>query len=290
MLLSIQEKGGTLLAKTHIIGTFSWAASNDGNLLVSGVIVGLFLLFLIMPSGRHATSEEPSLQNNWTARLRKSFDSLLSVDTWLPMELPEYATGFFYTLGSLTASSFAVLVLSGAIMAANRPSWWFGSPWGYFFRSVHFWAVQSFFFFMALHLLRVFFHGAWRGRREKTWMAGALLLLTAIPTAFTGYLMRGDFFAQWNAVQAKDGLNALGLAWFNTLNTGQMYGLHIMVLPSALGLLIIVHIALVRTKGVVPPYPHIMEEDRDIIPEPQWKSGNPLTQPTERSENPYGPG
>ncbi|MDA8192823.1 MAG: cytochrome b N-terminal domain-containing protein [Thermaerobacter sp.] len=192
---------------------------------------------------------------NWTLYLRDRLGPLFRLDTWLPTELPEYASGFFYTLGSLTASSVVVLVLSGIVMAAFGPQWWTVSAIGFFVRGVHFWAVQSFFFFMVLHLLRVFFSAGWRGNREITWLFGTLSLLIAIPTAFTGYLIRGDFYSQWNAVQAKDGLNALGLAWFNTLNAGQMYGLHVVVLPVALGGLVALHIALVRIKGVVPPYP-----------------------------------
>lgn len=185
---------------------------------------------------------------------------LFSVDVWLPQELPEYAFGVLYTLGSLTASSFVVLVVSGVVMAANGPQWWTVSPIGFFFRGVHFWAVQAFFFFMILHLLRVFFSGAWRGGRERTWLLGTLSLLLAIPTAFTGYLMRGDFYSQWNAVQAKDGLNAMGLAWLNVLNAGQMYGLHVVVMPLLLAGLILLHIILIRVKGVVPPYPNPGED------------------------------
>ncbi len=192
---------------------------------------------------------------NWTVYIREKMRVLFSLDTWLPTELPEYASGLLYTLGSLTASSFVVLVLSGVIMAANGPQWWTISAVGFYLRGIHFWSVQAFFFFMILHLLRVFFSGAWRGGRERTWLLGTLALLLAVPTAFTGYLMRGDFYSQWNAVQSKDGLNALGFAWFNPLNAGQMYGLHVVVMPMILGGVIAVHIAFIRIKGVVPPYP-----------------------------------
>ena len=212
---------------------------------------------------------------NWTEYVRDKIGILMSVDTWLPRELPEYAFGLLYTLGSLTASSFVVLVVSGILMAANGPQWWTVSPIGFFVRGVHFWAVQAFFFFMVLHLLRVYFSGAWRGGREKTWLLGTLSLLVAIPTAFTGYLMRGDFYSQWNAVQAKDGLNAMGLAWFNVLNAGQMYGLHVVVLPLTLSALIALHITLIRVKGVVPPYPARDEQDQDA---PLPKDGVPHAQ------------
>lgn len=73
--------------------------------------------------------------------------------------------------------------------------------------------------------------------------------------------MRGDFYSQWNAVQAKDGLNAMGLAWFNVLNAGQMYGMHVVVLPLVLSVLIALHITLIRVKGVVPPYPARDEDE-----------------------------
>lgn len=214
-------------------------------------------------------------KRNWTAYLREKSAVLFSVDTWLPVELPEYATGFMYTLGSLTASSFVILFISGIWMAANGPQWWTISAVGFFMRGVHFWAVQAFFFFMILHLLRVFFSGAWRGGRERTWLLGTMALLIAIPTAFTGYLMRGDFYSQWNAVQAKDGLNALGFAWFNTLNAGQMYGLHVIVFPFLLAGIIALHIAMIRIKGVVPPYPSDHERAQQL----QEEGGHDVSSP-----------
>ncbi len=192
---------------------------------------------------------------NWTVLLRQKMATIMRMDTWMPLELPEYAQGFAYTLGSLTTSSVVVLVISGVILAANGPQWWTTSATGSFVRSVHFWSVQCFFLFMVLHLFRAFFTAAWRGGRARTWVLGALALLIAIPTAFTGYLLRGDFFSQWNAVQAKDGINALGFAWFNVLNSGQMFGLHVVVLPLVLLAIVVVHISLVRVKGVVSPYP-----------------------------------
>lgn len=206
---------------------------------------------------------------NWTVYVRTQMRALFSLDTWLPTELPEYAVGLMYTLGSLTASSFVILVLSGIIMAANGPQWWTISSIGFYLRGIHFWSVQAFFFFMILHLLRVFFSGAWRGGRERTWLLGTLALFVAIPTAFTGYLMRGDFYSQWNAVQSKDGLNALGFAWFNPLNAGQMYGLHVVVMPVVLGAIIAVHIAFIRIKGVVPPYPSHEELEDTLNEEPR---------------------
>ncbi len=192
---------------------------------------------------------------NWTVATKRMAATVLSADTWLPTELPEYAQGFMYMLGSLTASSFVVLILSGVLLAMNGPASWSYNGAMHFVAATHFWAVQAFFFFMMLHLWRVFFTGAWRGGRGLTWLLGAVAFLVAIPTAFTGFLINGDLYSQWNAVQAKDGLNALGLGWVNLTNAGQMYGMHAVVLPLTLAAIVGLHITLVRLKSVVPPYP-----------------------------------
>jgi quinol-cytochrome oxidoreductase complex cytochrome b subunit len=194
---------------------------------------------------------------NWTAETKRVMGQVLSADTWLPTEMPEYAQGFMYMLGSLTASSFVVLVLSGILLAMNGPASWTTNAAMRFVAATHFWSVQAFFFFMMLHLWRVFFTGAWRGGRGLTWLLGAVAFLMAIPTAFTGFLINGDLYSEWNAVQAKDGLNALGLGWVNLTNSGQMFGMHVVVLPLVLTVVIGLHITLVRLKSVVPPYPDL---------------------------------
>ena len=192
---------------------------------------------------------------NWTDISKRRLSPVLSAETWLPGEMPEYAQGFMYMLGSLTASSFVVLVVSGILLAMNGPATWSTNGAMRFVAATHFWGVQAFFFFMMLHLWRVFFTGAWRGGRGLTWLLGAVAFLVAIPTAFTGFLINGDLYSEWNAVQAKDGLNALGLGWVNLTNTGQMFGMHVVVLPLLLTLIIGAHITRVRLLSVVPPYP-----------------------------------
>jgi ubiquinol-cytochrome c reductase cytochrome b subunit len=75
-----------------------------------------------------------------------------------------------------------------------------------------------------------------------------------VVTAFTGYISQQNFDAQWIAVNAKDAVNSIGAgAFFNVLNFGQMYGLHILLLPLALAGLVAFHIVLVRLRGVVRP-------------------------------------
>ena len=108
---------------------------------------------------------------------------------------------------------------------------------------------------MVIHLWGKFFMAAWRGNRAMTWVTGAVAFLGSIGTAFTGYLSQSNFDSQWISTQAKDGLNSVGIgAVFNVLDTGQMLLWHVMLLPLVIGVLIVLHVILVRRHGVVPPF------------------------------------
>jgi len=83
---------------------------------------------------------------------------------------------------------------------------------------------------------------------------GAGAFLASIGTAFTGYLVQTNFDSQWIASEAKDGINSSGAgAFWNVLDVGQMLLWHVMLLPLAVGVLVVLHLLLVRTRGVVPP-------------------------------------
>lgn len=193
---------------------------------------------------------------NWTSALRKFIERNYSLDRLLPAEQPVFVKSLVYSFGALLLSSLLMLIISGIILAANGPLWWIDSRTGVFVRSVHYWSVQSFFFFLILHFLTNFFMAAWRDGRAGTWALGMVTMGVAIVTAFTGFLLRGDFFSQWNQVQAKDAFNAMGVGvWFNTLDNGKLFGLHVVVLPAVLLFVIGWHVLEVRRHGVVKPYP-----------------------------------
>ena len=201
---------------------------------------------------------------NLSRKAQEAWKRRLPYEEVFPDRLPFYVSSLVYSFGALTLSAFAMLIVSGTIMAANGPLWWQSSSVGRFMHAVHFWSAQSFFFFLLLHLTSQFFMGSWREGRALTWMVGVLTFGLAVVEAFLGYLSRGDFFAQWNQVQGKDAFNAIGAgAWLNLLNNGQVYGMHIAVLPAILVLLVATHVVLVRSKGLVPPMaPDPGEEDR----------------------------
>jgi len=196
------------------------------------------------------------MSTNWTSALRQRIGKDYPSDQVLPDHQPAYVRSSLYLLGAATLVSFAVIILSGIVLALFGPQWWHASTVGHFFNSMHFWSVQAFFFFMALHLWATFFMGAWRDGRARTWMAGVLAFIVSILTAFTGYLSQTNFDSQWIGVSAKDLMNSVGVGgFFNPLNFGQMYTYHIFILPAVIFAIVGIHILFVRLRGVVRPYP-----------------------------------
>jgi ubiquinol-cytochrome c reductase cytochrome b subunit len=167
-----------------------------------------------------------------------------------------YVSSWTYVFGVLTIAAFVLILVSGLWLSLEGPTWWHTSTVGLFVNSLHLWSTELFFFFMVIHLWGTFWMAAWRGRRGMTWVTGAVAFVASVGAAFTGYLSQQNFASQWIASEGKDGLNAAGVgAFFNVLNFGQMFMWHILLLPAALGALVVLHVLLVRRRGVAPPFP-----------------------------------
>lgn len=207
-------------------------------------------------SAVHQTPElRPEDAAQLTARLRTRAVGALPPERLLPDRQPAYVASWIYVFGVLTLAALVLVIASGIVLAFFGPSWWHTSNVGLFVNSLHLWSVEAFFFFMVIHLWGKFFMAAWRGKRRLTWITGVVSFVVSIAAAFTGYLSQQNFDSQWISTQAKDGINASGAgAFFNVLNFGQMLMWHIMLLPLAVGLLVLLHVLLVRRRGVVPPF------------------------------------
>ena len=192
--------------------------------------------------------------HSWTAAIRRQLERRLPWENLLPDRQPFWVGSWVYIFGVVTIAALVWVILSGTILALFGPQWWHLSSAGRFFNGLHFWSVQVFFVFMVLHLWGQYFMASWREGRAPTWMVGVVTFAVSIVAAFTGYLSQQNFDAQWIAVNAKDAVNTTGVGgFFNVLNFGQMYGLHVMLLPIGITVLVALHIVQVRMKGVVPP-------------------------------------
>ena len=204
-----------------------------------------------MSSGNATPQAEPS---SWTLAIRRFLQRSLPLKHLLPDRQPVFVGSWVYIFGVVSIAGLIWVVGSGVVLALFGPQWWHQSGVGRFVNSLHLWSVQVFFIAMVLHLWGQYFMASWRDGRAKTWMVGVVIFAFSIVTAFTGFISQQNFDGQWIAVNAKDATNAAGIgSFFNVLNFGQMYGLHIALLPMLIATLVGVHVLLVRIKGVVRP-------------------------------------
>src|SRR5579859_646540 len=132
---------------------------------------------------------------------------------------------------------------------------------GHLVRNMHRWAAHLMVVSVTLHMIRVFYHGAYKPPREFNWVVGVVLLFLTIMLSFTGYLLPWDQIAYW-AITI--GTNMGGYApLLNTpvkfillggLEVGQntllrFYVLHIMVFPLAAAIFLAVHFWRIRKDG-----------------------------------------
>jgi quinol-cytochrome oxidoreductase complex cytochrome b subunit len=128
-------------------------------------------------------------------------------------------------------------------------------------RNVHRWGAHLMVFFVFLHMMRVFYHGAYKPPREFNWVIGVLLLLMTIALSFTGYLLPWDQISYWaitiglNMASYTPVINVpIQNLIFGGLEVGQntllrFYVLHIMVLPLVAAILLAVHFWRIRKDG-----------------------------------------
>ena len=127
---------------------------------------------------------------------------------------------------------------------------------GLLMRQVHHWAALLFVASVGLHMLRVFFTGAFRKPRELNWLVGFMLFVLAMAEGFTGYSLPDDLLSG-NGLRIIDGMikafPVVGV-WMSYLFFGdefpgtvviqRLYVLHIMLLPAILIATLAIHMVL----------------------------------------------
>lgn len=79
-----------------------------------------------------------------------------------------------------------------SVLAMNRTV-----PFGGFIRNMHHWSANLLVLIVFLHMLRVFFTGAYVRRRRINWVIGLCLFGCILAANFTGYLLPWDQLAYW---------------------------------------------------------------------------------------------
>ncbi|HEY1594930.1 MAG TPA: cytochrome bc complex cytochrome b subunit [Thermoleophilaceae bacterium] len=132
---------------------------------------------------------------------------------------------------------------------------------GLLIRQTHHWAADVFMAAIVLHLMRIFFTGAFRKPRELTYVVGVLLLFTTLLEGYLGYSMVDDLLSGMGLAIGYGvalsipfiGGNLALLIWGAPFPgdpsfESRMYIAHVLLLPALIATLIVVHLVLVASR------------------------------------------
>jgi ubiquinol-cytochrome c reductase cytochrome b subunit len=132
---------------------------------------------------------------------------------------------------------------------------------GLLIRQTHHWAADVFIASIVIHLMRVFFTGAYRKPRELTWLIGLSLLFTSLLEGYLGYSLVDDLLSGIGLAIGYGVLlsvpllgGPLGVLIFGAAFPGKgvfesrMYIAHVFLIPGLLAVGIGLHLALVAAR------------------------------------------
>ena len=133
--------------------------------------------------------------------------------------------------------------------------------WGWLIRYLHSSGASFFFIVVYLHMFRAMLYGSYRAPREMLWLFGMAVYLALMAEAFMGYVLPWGNMSFWGAqviVNLFSTIPAIGpglVEWIRgdygiadaTLN--RFFSLHVVAIPLALLLLVVLHLVALRHKG-----------------------------------------
>jgi ubiquinol-cytochrome c reductase cytochrome b subunit len=173
-----------------------------------------------------------------------------------------FATLFTFINQAITGILLATVYIPSAHEAYSSVKAIQASVAENYVRSLHSWGNDFMIVLVVLHLLRVFYEGAYKRPRELTWVSGVILLLGTVALAFTGYLLPWDQEGYWATTVGtamagyvpvigdflvqllRDGVKVTGA----TLT--RFYSIHMLVLPGIIFLGFLPHIFFVLRQGM----------------------------------------
>jgi quinol-cytochrome oxidoreductase complex cytochrome b subunit len=132
---------------------------------------------------------------------------------------------------------------------------------GLLLRNLHRWMAHAMIVLVLLHMMRVFYTGAYKPPREFNWVVGVILFVLTLLLSFTGYLLPWDQLAFWaitvgttmvgSAPVLGDESRFLLLGGFDVGPAAliRFYTLHVIALPLIISIFMAVHFWRVRRDG-----------------------------------------
>ncbi|NYJ07635.1 cytochrome bc1 complex cytochrome b subunit [Petropleomorpha daqingensis] len=231
------------------------------------------------------TATAPGVPTTRLGKAAVELDDRFVAANWFRRTLNKvYPDHWSFLLGEIALYSFVVLLLSGTYLtfffdASMREVVYDGSyaplrgvsmsaayestlhlsfdvRGGLFMRQLHHWAALLFVASILVHLLRIFFTGAFRRPREINWLIGVGLFVLALLEGFAGYTIPDDLLSGTGLrifMTVIISIPILGTwVFFALLNgdypgefiVGRLYIIHVLLVPAILVALITVHLLL----------------------------------------------
>ena len=219
-----------------------------------------------------ANAAEGAAKGGFRAWLNKR----LPVDEFMQSQLVGYYApknfNIWYFFGSLALLVFVIQIVTGIFLTMNyKPGELtaFDSveyimrevEWGWLIRYMHSTGASMFFIVVYLHMVRALMYGSYKAPRELLWLIGMCTYLALMAEAFFGYVLPWGNMSFWGAqviVNLFGTIPGIGpglVEWIrgdygiadSTLN--RFFALHVIALPLALALLIVLHLVALRQTG-----------------------------------------
>lgn len=155
-------------------------------------------------------------------------------------------------------------------------------PAGLLMRQTHHWAADVFIASIVLHLMRVFFTGAYRKPRDLNWTIGLTMLMLAILEGFAGYSLVDDLLSGMGLAIAYSvalSIPVMGAQLATLFWDGNFPGsarflprleiIHVLVIPTALAGLITIHLGMIMRQHHS-QFPGRGKRERNVVGTPMW--------------------
>jgi len=188
----------------------------------------------------------------------------------------EYYAGknfnFWYVFGVLAMVVLIIQLVTGIFLTMNyKPSAAdaFASveyimrdvEWGWLIRYMHSTGASAFFVVVYLHMFRAMLYGSYKKPRELLWLIGMLIYVALMAEAFMGYLLPWGQMSYWGAqviISLFGALPVVGdplVEWIrgdyniSDITLNRFFALHVIAVPLALVMLVVMHILALHETG-----------------------------------------
>jgi len=210
------------------------------------------------------------------AQLLAWIDARFPLSKMMREHATEYYAGknfnFWYVFGVLAMVVLIIQLVTGIFLTMNyKPSAAdaFASveyimrdvEWGWLIRYMHSTGASAFFIVVYLHMFRAMLYGSYKKPRELLWLIGMVIYVALMAEAFMGYLLPWGQMSYWGAqviISLFGALPVIGdplVEWIrgdyniSDITLNRFFALHVIAVPLALVMLVVMHILALHETG-----------------------------------------